>query len=87
MDDRDDITYISFNKEETDGVTMDVTLFVKRPDGAYSRLDETHRQYLYETEEIIAALNQNGFTVLETEGHLGEDVTAADRICFLAQKE
>lgn len=87
MDDRDDVTYISFNKEETDGVTMDVTLFVKRPDGAYERLDETHRQYLYETEEIIAALNKNGFTVLETEGHLGEDVAAADRICFLAQKE
>ena len=28
-DDRDDITYLSFNREETDGVTMEVTLFVK----------------------------------------------------------
>ena len=87
MDDRDDVTYISFNKEETDGVTMDVTLFVKRPDGAYERLDETHRQFLYEKDEIVSALQANGFAVLQVEGHLGEDVETSDRICFLAQKE
>ena len=87
MDDRDDVTYISFNKEETDGVTMDVTLFVKRPDGAYERLDETHRQFLYERDEIVSALQANGFAVLQVEGHLGEDVETSDRICFLAQKE
>jgi hypothetical protein len=87
MDDRDDVTYISFNREETDGVTMDVTLFVKRIDGAYKRLDETHRQYLYEKDEIVSALQANGFAVLQVEGHLGEDADTADRICFLAQKE
>lgn len=86
VDDRDDVTYLSFNRPETDGVTMEVTLFAKRADGAFDRLDETHRQYIYKEEEILSALEDCGFTVLEVEGHLGEDKTTADRITFLAQK-
>ncbi len=86
-DDREDVTYLSFNRAETDGVTMDVTLFVKRPDGAFERLDETHRQYIYTEEEICSALERNGFRLLEVEGHLGEDKTHSDRIQFLAQKK
>ena len=86
VDDRDDVTYMSFNREEQDGATLDVTLFVKRPDGAYERLDETHRQYLYTEEELTAALTENGFTLLEVTGHLGEDKTTSDRLVFLAQK-
>ena len=85
-DDREDITYLSFNRLEEDGVTMDVTLFVKRADGTFDRLDETHRQYAYEEEEIVALLKENGFDVVEVEGHLGEDKTKSDRITFLAQK-
>lgn len=86
-DDRDDITYLSFNREEADGVTMDVTLFVKRADGAFERLDETHRQYSYTEEEIAEALARNGFELLEVEGYLGEDKTQSDRIVFLARKK
>jgi SAM-dependent methyltransferase len=86
VDDREEITYLSFNRPEEDGVTMEVTLFTKNADGSYQRLDETHRQYAYTEEEMIAALEQNGFTVLEVEGHLGTDKTTSDRICFLAQK-
>ena len=85
-DDRDDITYLSFNREETDGVMMEVTLFVKRQDGAFERLDETHRQYVYTEEEICAALEKNGFELLEVEGHLGEDKEISDRIGFLVKK-
>ena len=84
-DDRDDVTYLSFNKEEEDGVTMDVTLFVKREDGAFDRLDEKHRQYVHTEEEICEILKNNGFEVLLVEGHLGEDKTQSDRISFLAQ--
>ena len=84
-DDRDEVTYLSFNKEEIDGVTMDVTLFVKRQDGAFERLDESHRQYIHTEEEITQVLENNGFVLLKTEGHLGEDKTQSDRICFLAQ--
>ena len=87
VDDREDITYLSFNKPETDGVTMDVTLFAKRQDGAFERLDETHVQYVYDEEEILTALKANGFTPLSVEGHLGEDKEKSDRICFMARKD
>ncbi len=87
VDDRDDITYVCFNKQEQDGATMDVSLFIRRADGLYERKEETHRQYAYTEEEIITALKENGFTPLQVEGHLGEDKTQADRLCFLAVKE
>ena len=86
VDDRDEVTYISFNKEEADGVSMDVTLFVKRKDGAFERLEEYHRQYAYVQAEIERALTENGFILLECEGYLGEDISVSDRIVFLAQK-
>ncbi len=85
-DDREDITYLSFNKAEEDGVTMDVTLFVKTADGTFTRLDEIHRQYSYTEAEIAEALVACGFELLEVEGHLGEDKTQSDRITFLAKK-
>ena len=86
VDDRDDVTYMSFNKEEVDGVTMEVTLFSRRKDGLYERLDEVHRQYRYAEEEIVSALQDSGFTVLGIEGHLGEDKATSDRILFIAQR-
>ena len=86
VDDRDDITYINFNKTEQDGVTMDVTLFVKEEDGRFIRLEETHRQYIYEEAEIVSALERCGFELLEVEGHLGEEKSQSDRITFLARK-
>ncbi len=86
VDDRDDVTYMSFNKEEEDGVTMEVTLFSRRNDGLYERLEEIHRQYRYTEEEILFALQKNGFTVLTVEGHLGEDKKTSDRILFIAKR-
>ena len=85
-DDREDITYLSFNKQEEDGVTMEVTLFVKGKDGKFNRFDETHRQYIYTEEELCEALEANGFDVLDICGHLGEDKTLSDRLCILARK-
>ena len=87
VDDRDGVTYLSFNKVEGDETTMDVTLFAKRADGLYERLDERHLQYIYEEAEIVNALKTCGFSVACVEGHLGEDKTVSDRICFWAIKE
>ena len=87
VDDRDDVTYISFNRAETDGVTMDVSLFEKNPDGTFCRKDETHRQYIYTEEELLVALERNGFTPISVTGHLGEDKRLSDRLCILAQKK
>ena len=87
VDDRDEVTYMSFNKEEDDGVTMEVTLFVRQKDGKYERLEEVHRQYCYSQEEITDALQRNGFTLVGVEGHLGEDISTTDRILFIAKKD
>ena len=85
-DDREDITYLAFNQVQGDKATMDVTLFVKRADGAFDRLDETHVQYIYTQEELSQALIENGFSIVNVSGHLGENIEESDRIVFLAIK-
>lgn len=85
-DDREEITYLCFNGIRGDEAVMDVTLFVRRPDGAFDRLDERHIQYIYEEEEILSALSESGFTLLKSEGFLGGEKASSDRICFLAKK-
>ena len=86
VDDRDEVTYLSFNKKEDEKVSMDVTLFVKSSDGSYQRLDERHVQYCHKEEDLVKALEENGFTLLKTEGHLGESKAASDRISFIARR-
>lgn len=86
-DDREHITYLAFNKTDEEKTTMDVTLFVKRADGAFERYDETHVQYIHTETEICEALEKSGFSVISVEGHLGEEKEKSDRICFLAKKE
>ena len=86
-DDRDDVTYLCFNSLQGDKVTMDVTLFVKRADGAFERLDERHEQYIYKETEIVETLEKAGFEILRIEGHLGADKAESDRICFLARRK
>ena len=87
VDDREEVTYLSFNKETPTGVEMDVTLFVKDLDGKFIRLDEKHEQYIYTEEEIELALQESGFELLFSEGIFGEEKTETDRICFLSQKK
>ena len=87
VDDREEITYLAFNRVCGDEVTMDVTLFSKRADGKYERADETHVQYIYTEAEISNALEKAGFSLVEAEGHLGEEKGQSDRICFLAVKK
>ena len=87
MDDRDEVTYLSLGKLDGDIATLEVTLFVKGKDGSYTRLDETHTQYVYTEEEITLALQRNGFSIQRAEGHLGEEKRESDRLCFLAKKE
>ncbi len=87
VDDRDEVTYLSFNQVQGEKAILDVTVFERRTDGSYIRKDETHLQYIYEEEEIVLALKNAGFSIVETEGHLGEDKSESDRICFLAKKD
>jgi ubiquinone/menaquinone biosynthesis C-methylase UbiE len=83
-EDREDISYLWFNKQTEDGVIMDLTFFVKDKDGRYTRYDERHEQYAHEEEELVELLKQAGFTSVETEGHLGG--SKDERINFIAIK-
>ncbi len=88
VDDREEVTYLSFNRVAADTVTMEVSLFVKGEEkNAYTRLDETHTQYIYSEQEILSALRQAGFEIIFYSGHLGEDKATSDRIEFLARRK
>ena len=85
-DDREDITYLAFNTLDGKKVTMDVTIFVRRKDGAIDRFDERHVQYVYTENEILQALEETGFDVISVEGHLGADKSESDRLLFTVKK-
>lgn len=86
VDDRDDVTYLSFNSLEGDKAVLDVSLFVREKDGKYARFDERHVQYVYTEEEVVCALKQSGFTLEKVSGHLGEEKETSDRLLFVARK-
>ena len=86
-DDRDEVTYLSFNTLKEDRVEMDVTLFVREKDGRFSRFDEKHIQYIHEEEFVTAALAGAGFEVARVEGHLGADKRGSDRLNFLCVRK
>ncbi len=85
-DDREEVTYLSFNRLSDDRVETDVTLFVKGQDGRFTRYDEAHTQYIHEEADILSALEAAGFTVLRVEGSLGEDKNGSDRMNFICRK-
>ena len=85
-DDRDDVTYLAFSHLFPDRVEMDVTLFVRREDGAFRRFDEQHIQYIHEEDAAVSALEGAGLTVLRTEGHLGAEKEGSDRLNFICRK-
>lgn len=84
-EDGGDISYMWFNKQTEEGVIMELTFFIKQPDGLYKRFEETHIQYAHSEEDITAALYKAGFSRVETEGHLGGDKN--ERIQFSAFKK
>lgn len=87
IDDRENVTYFSFNRTEGAKVIMDVSLFIKKENGEeYTRRDETHEQYIYTEEEIVSALSAVGFAVISCAGHLGGEKAESDRLEFLARR-
>lgn len=84
-EDGEDISYMWFNTPQPDGVTMDLTFFVRGADGRYDRFDETHRQYAHGEDDVISALKAAGFSSVCTQGHLGTDDKTM-RINFTAVK-
>ncbi len=86
-DDRDEVTYLVFNKLFPDRVEMDVTLFVRREDGAFDRFDERHVQYIHETDDVCGLLGAAGLEVIRVEGHLGEAPQESDRVNYICRKQ
>ena len=86
IDDRENVTYIAFERVEEEKVTLEVSLFIREKDGKYTRRDETHTQYIYSEEEIANALSSAGFKLLLSRGQLGKERENADRIEFLAER-
>lgn len=82
-EDGEEITWLWFNSLKDDRVEMDITLFVKNPDGSYSRSDESQTQFIHAESEVLAALEEVGFEVV-AEGHLGK--SKEDRINFICKK-
>ena len=70
-EDGDDVSYMWFNTPEEDGVTMELTFFVRAADGRYDRFEETHRQYAHREEDVLSALRAAGFSAVGSEGDLG----------------
>ncbi len=85
-DDREEVTYLSFNRLAGQAVEMDVTLFIRGADGRFDRFDELHIQYIHEEEAVLAALQAAGFEVLSVEGHLGEEKASSDRLNFICRR-
>ena len=81
----EDISYIWFNTQEEDGVTMELTFFVRGQDGRYTRFDETHRQYAHSEQSVVGALHAAGFAKVFVQGHLGGD-DKSQRINFTCIK-
>ncbi len=90
-EDRDDVTYLWNNRFDSGArtVTMDLTFFVRRPDGLYRRFDETHVQRAYEPEHLRELLAESGFSEIRVFGDRTFEPPATDapRIFFLAIRE
>ncbi len=85
-DDRDDVTFLSFNTLYGDRVETDVTLFVRQEGGLFRRSDERHIQYIHEEEAISSALGAAGFEIERVEGHLGQEKRESDRLNFICRE-
>ncbi len=85
--DGDDETLLWNNRFDGKSVTMELTLFVKRGDGAYDRFDETHLQYLYTQEQIKDSLAQANFSLKEiSDGYGNKPYKESLRLTFYAIK-
>ena len=89
-EDREDVTYLWMNErnDERNTLEMNLAFFVKQDGGLYKRFSERHVQRIHQPEELIALLEQAGFTDISAySGMTLEPCTARDeRIHFIAHK-
>lgn len=79
-EDRDEVTYLWWNRwdEETKTVSMELTFFVPEQDGRYRRFDERHTQRAWDRDELHTALQAAGFTNIQFYSEFGFDPPKGD---------
>lgn len=65
---RDDVAYLWQNETRGGNVTMDLTFFVEEKGGLYRRVDETHRQHIWQADVLTRLLMETGFAEIEIFG-------------------
>lgn len=84
-EEREEAAYIMFCDREDDLVKMNLTMFLKRENGLYERLEETHVQRMWEPEDIKSLLEHTGFTDISiTENDLNG--FGGDRVFFACSR-
>ncbi len=88
FDDREDITLLWNNALDGDCACMDITLFLREKDGRYRRVDECHRQRIWEEADILSALEAAGFEGIRVFGgrEMRPPKPGDDRLHFAARK-
>ena len=85
-EDREDISYLWFNKLCGDRIEMDLTVFTKCGD-LYKKEEESHVQYIHTLDFILGSLKAVGFKEIEFCRLFGGTVTPeTDRIVITAVK-
>lgn len=81
----DECAYLWQNEfnEETRLLRMDLSFYIKAPDGRYDRYEETHRQRAWRSGEIGQLLLESGLCDIAV---LGSDAGDEKRIFFSAKK-
>ena len=89
-EERDDISYIWSNNfvDKCCLLKMDITFFIRQPNGLFKREIELHEQRAYKKEEVEAMLGASGFKLKGIYGGLSAKPPKEDslRIHFVAQK-
>ena len=67
FEDRDGLTYLWTNKMTSGVLTMELSFFVKGPDGRYDRFDEVQRQRAHSVDELRGWMSDAGFTHIDIE--------------------
>lgn len=86
----EDISYIWENSydSQNERVTMEISFFVKRPDGNYVRFVETHKEKGFHMEDVVTILNKTGFKNVDYYNELTFDKPSktTERIYYIVEK-
>ncbi|MBM7097136.1 class I SAM-dependent methyltransferase [Bacillus sp. H-16] len=86
----DDASYIWFASpgEYENSVIHDLTFFIKKHDGSYDRVDESHTQRTFDSSVYASLLDECGFDIVEISSEFGSKapIHQTDRIFFHVKK-